>query len=251
MAPMKASRYGPAAMLTRLALALILTVFAWSAIAAPARIIILRHGEKADSWKLCEIGEQRAKALALTYLGRDAVKSLFAEGEEPAFFFAITLHTAATASPSAASWNKPVIFYSAMPKAGGSGDDFTAELNQRTQEAARNVLANPTLDRKTVVMVWEHKHIASEKLEAAFASEAVTLRQLFKLDILPGVPKTWHGENYDYFWIVDFPANSNVPSKFTMMKQEFGTSFPKLPANDWDTPDGLDAASGCKPETKD
>lgn len=100
-------------------------------------------------------------------------------------------------------------------------------------------------------MVWEHKHIASEKLEAAFADEAVTLRQLFKLDILPGVPKTWHGESYDYFWIVDFPANSNVPSKFTMMKQEFGTSFPKLPANDWDTPDGLDAASGCKPETKD
>lgn len=36
-----------------------------------------------------------------------------------------------------------------------------------------------------------------------------------------------------------------------MMKQEFGTSFPKLPANDWDMPDGLDAASGCKPETKD
>jgi hypothetical protein len=240
-----------AAMLTRLALALILTGFAWPALAAPSRIIILRHGEKVDDWKLCEIGQQRAKALALTYLGRDAVKSLFAQGEEPAFFFAITPNTAALASPSVASWNKPVILYSAVPQAGGSGDDFTAALNQRTQEAARNVVANPTLEGKTVVMVWEHKHIANEALEAKHENEPVTLRQLFKLDILPGVPKRWPGESYDYFWIVDFPPNSNVPSKFTMMKQEFGTSFPELPANDWDMPDGLDAATGCKPETKD
>ena len=40
-------------------------------------------------------------------------------------------------------------------------------------------------------MVWEHKHIANEKLEAKFEGEAVTLRKLLKLDILPGVPKTW------------------------------------------------------------
>lgn len=239
-------------MLTRLlVVAFLLAVATSTALAAPSRIIILRHGEKADDWKLCEIGQQRAKALALTYLGRDAVKSLFAEGEEPAFFFAITPNTAALASPSVASWNKPVILYSAVPQAGVSGNEFSAALNQRTQEAARNVLANPTLEGKTVVMVWEHKHIADETLEAQHENEPVTLRQLFKLDILPGVPKTWPGENYDYFWIVGFPPNSNVPSKFTMMKQELGASFPKLPANDWATPDGLDAATGCKPETED
>ena len=56
----------------RLVLALLLAAFANAALAAPSRIIILRHGEKADSWKLCEIGEQRAKALALNYLGKDA-----------------------------------------------------------------------------------------------------------------------------------------------------------------------------------
>ena len=78
-------------MLTRLALvALVIAAGASPAFAAPARIIILRHGEKADDWKPCEIGEQRAKALALTYLGRDAIKSLFAAGDEPAFFFAVT-----------------------------------------------------------------------------------------------------------------------------------------------------------------
>ena len=237
-------------MLIRLALALVLAVSASSALAAPSRIIILRHGETMDPWNLCEIGAQRAKALALTYLGRDALKSLFTDGEEPAFFFAVTPNTAATASPSVAGWNKPVILYSVVPQAGQSEDDFTAALSRRTQEAARNVLANPTLQGRTVVMVWERAHIASEALEAKNENEAVTLRQLLKLDILPGVPKTWPADNHDYFWIVDFPPNSNVPSKFEMAKQEFGASFPRVPANDWDTPNGLDAASGCKPESK-
>jgi hypothetical protein len=31
-----------------------------------------------------------------------------------------------------------------------------------------------------------------------------------------------------------------------MVKQEFGTSVPNVPSNDWGTPDGLDASSGCK-----
>jgi hypothetical protein len=168
---------------------------------------------------------------------------LFEGGDEPAFFFAITPNTAALASPSVTSWNKPVILYSAMPQE--SSEDFTKALNRRTVDAARNLLANPTLEGKTVVMVWEHEHIASEALEAKFENEAVTLRQLFKLDILPGVPKTWPGDTYDYFWIVDFPEHSNVPSKFEMVKQEFGASFPRVPANDWGAPDGLDAASGC------
>lgn len=235
-------------MLTRVALALTLALCASSVVAAPARIIILRGGEGADAWKLCEIGEQRAKALALTYLGSNALKSLFASGDEPAFFFATTPKTAALASPSVASWNKPIILYSAIP--GSNEEDFTKALNRRTQEVARNVLANPTLQGKTVVMVWESEHIASEALEAKFENEAVTLRQLFKLDILPGVPKTWSSTNHDYFWVVDFPPNSIVPTKFSMVKQEFGTSFPHVPANDWDTQDGLDSTSGCMPEVK-
>jgi len=235
-------------MTLRLLLALLFSAFAATASAAPSRIIILPSGESADPSRLCEIGAQRAKALALTYLGRAASKSLFAAGEEPAFFFAVTPTTAALASPAVASWNKPVILYSVVPQAGEGGEAFTKALNRRTQEAARNVLANPTLEGKTVVMVWEREQIASEALETKFENEPVTLRQLFKLDILPGVPKTWPEENHDYFWMVDFPANSNVPNKFSMMKQEFGASFPRVPSNDWSTPDGLDAASGCKPE---
>ncbi len=83
-------------------------------------------------------------------------------------------------------------------------------------------------------MMWEHKHIAK--------GEAVTPRKLLKLDILPGVPD----DTYDYFWIVDFPANSNVPSRFSMVKQEFGAPFAGVPSNDWDAPNGLEDASGCE-----
>jgi len=216
-----------------------------AASAAPSRIIILRHGEKADAWKLCEIGKQRAQALKFNYLGKDAAKSLFTEDEPPAFFFAITLHTMELATPAVESWGKPIIFYSVLPDP--DAKKMTEALNARTQEAARNILANPALKGKTVVMVWEHKHIADAELDAKYQREAaVTLRQLFHLDILPGVPETWPEETYDYFWIVDFPDNSNVPSKFTMVKQDFGKSFPNVPANDWGEPNGLDAASGCQ-----
>lgn len=182
-------------------------------------------------------------------LGRNATK--FANGEEPAFFFAITLHTLELAGPSAASWSKPLILYSVVPDESDDDDLHVKALNRRTQEAAANIMQNPALNGKTIVMVWEHKHIANEKLEAKFEGQGVTLRHLLKLDILPGVPKTWPGDTYDYFWIVDFPANSNVPSKFTMVKQDFGTSFPEVPANDWDTPDGLDDSSGCKTKAED
>ena len=234
-------------MLIRAVLALLFALVAAApALAAPERIIILRHGEKANDWKLCATGEQRAKALAKFYLGRGAAKSLFAKDEEPAFVFAITLHTLELASPAAATWSKPIILYSVVPEEGLSKDGVTKALNRRTQEAARNILANPALEGKTVVLVWEHKHIANQALEKSSGKEAVTLRQLLKLDILPGVPATWPDSNYDYFWIVDFDAHSNVPKSFKMLKQEFGPEFAGVPANDWDKPNGLAAASGCK-----
>jgi hypothetical protein len=116
-------------MLTRFIVAAVLVTASMTiALAAPARIIILRHGEKANKWKLCDTGEQRANALAANYLGRGAAKSLFASGDEPAFFFAITLHTLELASPAVASWNKPVILYSVVPEADRDKDTQTKEL---------------------------------------------------------------------------------------------------------------------------
>jgi hypothetical protein len=233
------------AMVIRLALAgALLAASSAVAFAAPSRIIILRAGEQADAWKLCEIGRQRAQALKLNYLGKDAAKSLFTEEDPPAFFFAITPPGAETATPAADSWGKPVIYYSVLPH--GNEKAPKERLNDRTREAAGNILNNPTLKGKTVVMVWDHERIADAGLDDKYQREAaVTLRQLFHLDIMPGLPRDWPEDTYDYFWILDFPENSNVPSKFEMVKQEFGASFPAVPANEWGEQEDLGAESAC------
>ena len=102
-------------MVRRLTLFLLLVIAATAhdALANPARIIILRHGEKGDAYRLCDVGVQRSLALAGRYLGRGAEASQFAGGE-PDAFFVITLHTLELASPAATTWRKPLIMYSVL-----------------------------------------------------------------------------------------------------------------------------------------
>ena len=231
-------------MLHLLAAAVLVIGATASATAAPARIVILTSAEAADAWRLCEIGSQRAQGLRYNYLGDKAAKSFFSEETPPAYFFANTPLTAATATPAAESWRKPLIHYSVVPQ--DDGKKLEEALHKRTREAAGNVLNNPALKGKTIVMVWDRRHIADPEYDQRFEREAaVTLRRLFHLDILPGVPREWPSDNHDYFWIVDFPENSNVPLNFEMVKQDFGKSFPKVPVNDWGEPAALPTDSGC------
>ena len=152
--------------------------------AAPAKIIILRHGEKQNPFALCQTGVDRSLALAAQYLGQGAKRSLFAAGETPAAFFAITLHTLELASPAAATWEMPVTTFSSVPL---PGIDLTPQFNLRTQQAAGALLNDPRYHGKTVVMVWEHRHIADRELELKFPDQKVSLRQLFNLDKLKDV----------------------------------------------------------------
>jgi hypothetical protein len=210
--------------------------------AQPAKVIILRHGEKATSTALCSVGISRSLALVQEYLGKGAAKSLFKTGETPAAFLSITLHSLELASPAAASWGLPVTTYSVVPLPGA---DETTELNVRTQQAANDVLTNPAWNGKIVVMVWEHKHIANKALAA---SGKFTLRQLLNLDALTGdnkVHETWHGSNYDYFWIVQY-AGSTIPTSFKHERQEFSGTYKSVPSNHWGKPEKLPANSGCK-----
>ena len=59
------------------------SLLAESALAAPARIILLRHGEKQNAWALCPVGVERSQALRAQYLGKHAQNSLFRPGETP------------------------------------------------------------------------------------------------------------------------------------------------------------------------
>ena len=214
--------------------------------AEPARIIILRHAEKLNRHALCDLGEQRAQALASQFLGRGAAQSLFAAGEKPAAFLGITVHTIETVTPAAQSWNLPVIPYTVDAYGDEDGEEKEIDMNQRTQEAAHDVLTDPRYAGKTVVMAWEHKRIASSKLEKDFPGEQVTLRQLLHLDRIGDVPKTWPGSNYDFFWIVDYAPANPVPTGFHMVRQAFTAPFDSLPANDWDEPELQHLEAGCK-----
>jgi len=215
--------------------------------ASPSRIIILRHGEKLDAYKLCAAGQQRSLALRANYLGKDAANSLFANADAPSGMFAITLHTLELASPAAQSWGLPLQLYSVVPLPHLNQHAVTLQLNQRTQQAAQDVLTNPRWHGKTLVMVWEHKHIANAALEKAFPQEKITLRQLLNLDALPDVPTTWSGDNYDYFWVVDFAnPDSNIPTGFTTIKQAFPAPYQDVPSNDWDKPEKASLRTGCK-----
>ncbi len=217
--------------------------------AVPARIILLRHGEKQRGFDLCSVGIIRAQALAQHHLGKGSAESLFAPGDGPAAFFAITPHTIELAAPSANAWGLPVITYAAMPWPQLPEPALNRLLDRQTQAAARDVLTNPAWAGKTVVMVWEHDHIANTAVEAASPDARGTLRQLLNLDRLPDadmtVPKVWPDNTYDYFWLIDYDQGSDVPKSFRAVKQVFPGVYADLPHNDWDTPHGLRPISSC------
>src|SRR5277367_1904973 len=155
--------------------------------AQPSRVIILRHAEKLNAYALCDLGRERANALAKQFLGQGATQSLFAPGERPAAFMAVTLHPLETITPAAQTWGLPVIDYSVVPNKDEVEDDDAAEaeINARTEAAARDLMSKHEYDGKIVVVAWEHKHIASRKLEKEYRGQDVTFRQLLRLDRAP------------------------------------------------------------------
>lgn len=216
--------------------------------AEPSRIIVLRHGEKTNSYALCETGQERSLALRAQFLGKGAEQSIFEQ--TPAAFFATTLHTLELVAPAADTWGLPVTTYAAVPLKGNNSEAETDWITRQTQRAAAEVMSNPRWTGQTVVMAWEHKHIANEKLAKDNPNAQVELRQLLKLDQLPAeyrnlVPKNWSGSNFNYFWIIDYNS-AGQPIAFKTIRQNFTGQFATVPNNSWDTPEELPASSGCK-----
>ncbi|WP_421699961.1 histidine phosphatase family protein [Ancylobacter sp.] len=217
--------------------------------AAPRRIVIVRHGEKHTALTLCGLGKERAQALAAQYLSPTSPMSLI-RNDPPAAILAMTLHTVETARPIARAWDMPLT----APPIGyvpiRNNRYFNSKLNVVNRDVARDLLTNPRWHGKTVVMVWEHFHIASAALETEFAGEQVTLRQLLHLDqvkgVKGGVPKTWPDSNYNFFWILTYDRpEDTVPSRFEVVRQYFAEPYANLPSNDWGAPEPRPANSGC------
>lgn len=217
--------------------------------AAPRRIIIVRHGEKHTPLTLCGIGQERAQALAAQYLSPTSPMSLL-RSDPPAAILAMTLHTVETARPIAEAWKMKLV----APPIGyvpiRNNRYFNAKLNRVNREVARDLLANPRWHGKTVLMVWEHFHIASAALEREFAGEQATLRQLLQLDrvkgVPGGVPDTWPDSNYNFFWVLTYDrSDDTVPSRFEVIRQYFAEPYANLPSNGWGKPEPLPPSSGC------
>ena len=219
------------------------------AYAAPSRIILLRHGEKENDYALCDVGQQRSLALRNQFLGKGASQSLFTKAP-PSAFFATTLHTLELIAPSANSWDAPIITYPALPLTGRNDIQTMELITNQTQLAATNVMQDPKWNGKTIVMVWEHKHIANKKLTKENPDMLVDLRQLLKLDKLPQrtvkqIPKTWSGANYNFFWIIDYDGKGN-PVEFDVVRQNFTGQYANVPNNDWGVAENLPTNTKCK-----
>jgi hypothetical protein len=233
----------------RLFVSFFLLLVAHSAVGAPSRIIVLRHGEKENAYALCDVGQQRSLALKSQYLGKHAEKTLFPQAA-PAAFFAITLHTLELLAPAADSWGLPVTTFSVVPIKGMSDTATTQWLNRQTQRAAAEVMNDTRWRGQTVVMAWEHKHIANHRLEKNNPDSLIELRELLKLEQLPetdrkSVPKTWSGTNYNFFWIIDY-NESGQPVSFKALRQDFTGQFSTVPNNAWGSSEDLPGDSRCK-----
>ncbi|HWY83471.1 MAG TPA: hypothetical protein VNY10_16360 [Roseiarcus sp.] len=174
-----------------------------AAYALPKRIIILRHAEKFEKAGLCGVGEKRAQALATQYLGYGAKDSLFANGDQPAAFYANTPHAEETIEPAFSTWPK-------SPSQVGKAIRFdtTLDLNTWSRKAAKEVLTN--YKNEIVVMAWEHSRIANAEFDSKYSTDPLTLYQLLGLFNYkhPPLPlQNWCGSNYDYFWIIDYDPN--------------------------------------------
>jgi len=233
-------------LLQRSFLALATCVVSVSSLAAPERLVIVRHGEKFNTWHLCQTGLERAQALSDQYLGSNATEPLFST-ESPAAILTLTIHTSETARPTAHSRNIPTTNYIALPSAGITAAQLEATLNHQNQLAVHDLLNDVRYTGKQVLMFWEHFHTASTALEARYPGEQVTLRQLLKLDQPPfanQVPATWPDGNYNYFWIIDFNPDGSIKS-FNTKRQTYLGHHAKLPDNDWGTPENLSNTSRC------
>ncbi|GAB4071378.1 histidine phosphatase family protein [Ancylobacter sonchi] len=245
-----------------LALAALILPAVPAAEAAPKRLVIVRHGEKAGPLALCSVGKERAQALAAQYLSPTSPMSLIAR-DPPAAILVMTLHTLETARPILKAWNMrplaPAIAYVPIK----NNRHFNAKLNKVNRDVVADLMDNPRWHGRTVLMVWEHFHIASAALEAEFPGEQATLRQLLRLAEIPpwkivdapngrptllpgGVPDTWPDSNFNFFWVLDYDRDdARVPARLTVIRQNFQPPFAALPSNDWGAKEKLPAGSGC------
>lgn len=159
--------------MTKLFSALLIAVLSiQTALAAPARVVVIRHGEKpAQGSELNERGWQRARALVAFFkhdsrITPAAIYAMAAKGEDGSVRAIQTV----------------------TPLAKDLGLDIRQAFKKKDiAQLVSEIMADKTLEGRIVLVCWEHKVIPD-------------IIKAFGWD---GGPWQWHGEVYDRAWVVD------------------------------------------------
>ena len=172
------------------------SLFAWSANAAPAQVIIIRHGEKpAVGRDLCPQGVCRADALATVFprqFGTPAAIYAMKPGSDDGSLRAIQ-----TVTPLARALNLTI---------------HTGYTRQQLQPLVDDIMRNPAYEGQMVLISWEHKVIPT--LVQTFCAGGAAS------GACDPVPAKWPGSVFDQAWILSF---SGVQvSSFKVIPEKIG-----------------------------
>jgi len=162
-----------------LVLAAALSCAAASALAAPAQVIVIRHGEKPDSGPdLDEQGYARAQALVGFFENNIAVNQ-----------FPIAAIYAMDPKDEDGS-QRPIETVTPLANALHLAIDHDYKRKQIPQMAS-DILGNSAYDGKTVVICWEH-HAIPDIVDAFGWTSA---------------PQKWKGSSFDRAWVLTFTGD--------------------------------------------
>jgi hypothetical protein len=160
-----------------------------SAFAAPAQVILIRHGEKpAQGSELNAQGFQRAKALVAYFQTEPAVTRY----GTPVAIYAMAPKNAAgsvraiqTVTPLAAALKLPI------------NKDY---LRDQTAELVKAIMETPEYDGRMVLVCWEHSVIVD--IAAALAAYGGSDQA-----VKDSLPTAWAGQVFDRAWVLDFTGS--------------------------------------------
>ena len=166
-------------------LILLVVLIAGTAVARPARVILLRHAEKPAAESdahLSERGTRRARALA-AFL---ATEPVLGTNGQPAALFAPKITRRGRALRPYETL-KPLADHLRLPVQTPYGPSDYAAL-------ARHLLSDADLDGKTVIVCWIHDYLPA----------------LAKALGVKPKPARWKGSVYDRVWIVTYTDRNAV-----------------------------------------
>ena len=177
------------------ALLFISLLFISSAMALPARVIIIRHGEKPAEGKNLDVqGYERAAALPYYFIKLNQENPIVAVyAMQPN----LTQHTSKrpveTCHPTADYFHVPLII-------NYSHDDYA--------KMATDIKNNPAYDGKTVVICWEHHVIPAIAKSFGYDNNL-----------------TWPGDVFDATWIISYAKNGKATFQIVSQHLLYGDSL--------------------------